>query len=304
MRLGSLELGYPHLLAAGLVLALALGVAVGASTSAATYGAYNPAWDGASGVKTVATDAGTDHRVIYATSDYADADAAGSIAFVLSPETAYDDAEASRLASFVRAGGTLVVADDFRSHGDDLLGRLGASARINQTPLRDERHNHRSGALPIATQPAEDPYTDGVTQLTLNYPATVEPNGSAVLVRSSNFSYRDVDDDGELDDDEPLRSYPVATVEPLGDGDVVVVSDPSLFINAMLERPDNRAFVRALVGTHETVFLDYSNVGERPPLWVALYYLRGSPALQFLFGGAVLGALALVSRRGDGHRER
>jgi len=298
VRIGPREVGYPHLLAAALFLTLLVGVAVGASTSATTYGAFNSEWDGASGVGAVAMETQTEHRVAFATGDYGDVDPSETIAFVISPERSYSDAEAERVTSFVRAGGTLVVADDFRPHSNDLLGRLGVAARLNETPLRDERHNFRSGALPVATRTTTDPYTAEVEQLTLNHPATVRPNGSVVLVSSSNFSYLDRDADDELDDDEPLRSYPIVTVESVGAGDVVVVSDPSVFINSMLERPDNRAFTAALIGPHETALLDYSHVDERPPLRVALYLLRGSPLLQFLVGTTVLGALAIVSRRG------
>ncbi|WP_311173100.1 DUF4350 domain-containing protein [Halobellus ordinarius] len=303
MRLGPRKIGYPHLLAVGLLLALLLGVGVGASTSAQPYGTFNPEWDGASGVRAVATDTGTETTVAYSTTEYADVDPGDSIAIVVSPETAYTDAEAARVASFVREGGTLVVAEDFRPHSNALLDRIGASARVNATPLRDERHNYRAGALPVATRTTTDPYTEGVDQLTLNYPGTVRPNGSAALVRSSNFSYRDRNGNGELDGNETLRSYPVVTAEPVGAGTVVVLSDPSVFINSMLDRPDNRAFATALLGPHETVLLDYSHVEERPPLQVALFALRDSPVLQFLVGTTVLGALAVVSRRADLDRE-
>ncbi|ADE04395.1 DUF4350 domain-containing protein [Haloferax volcanii] len=300
MRLGSREVGYPHLLVAALLVAMLVGVGVGAGTSSSTYGAFNAAWDGGSGVRGVAADAGAETEVVYNTTEYdaVDPAPAGSVAFVISPERGYTDAEAARIEAFVRAGGTVVVADDFRPHGNDLLARLGASARIDRTPLRDDRHQYKSGALPVATRVAADPLTRNVTQLSLNHPATVTANESTVLVRSSNFSYLDRDDDGELDDDETLQSHPVVTRERLGAGDVVVVSDPSVFINAMLDRPDNRAFATALVSDRATVVLDFSHAEERPPLQVALRALRDSGALQLLFGVVAAGAVALVARQG------
>jgi len=42
------------------------------------------------------------------------------------------------------------------------------------------------------------------------------------------------------------------------------VSDPSLFINTMLERADNRAFARNLYETHDRVVLDVSHAGSVP----------------------------------------
>ncbi|WP_411967209.1 DUF4350 domain-containing protein [Haloferax sp. YSSS75] len=297
MRIGSREIGYPHLLVAGLLFAMLLGVGIGASTSASTYGAFNPAWDGGSGVRDVATDSRTDVALAYNTTAYSEANESRTVAFVISPATGYSDAEATRIEAFVRDGGTLVVADDFRPHSNELLTRLGASARLEQTPLRDDRHQYKTGAFPIATQTNESPLTRDVDQLTLNHPTTVSPNGSTVLVRSSNFSYQDLDDDAELDESETLQSHPIVTTERLGAGTVVVVSDPSVFINAMLDQPDNRAFAEALVGTHDTLLLDFSHGEERPPLQVALHSLRDSPVLQLLFGGGVLGAFVVVARR-------
>lgn len=301
MRIGSYEVGYPHLLAVALFVTILLGIGVGTTTSATTYGAYNPDWDGTSGVRALATETQTDTAVIYTTSDYADINEQRSVAFIISPERSYSSSEADRIESFVRNGGTIVIADDFRPHSNDLLAQLGASARVNGTPLRDERHNFRSGALPVATRTLPSRYTTGVEQVTLNRPTTVTPNDSTILVRSSNFSYHDTDRDGELDDNETLRSYPVATVEEIGDGDVVIVSDPSLFINSMLERPDNRAFIRAVIDPHGMVLLDYSHIDERPPLRVALYFLRRSALLQFVIGAASLGVVSLALRQGGRH---
>ncbi|KAB1187543.1 MULTISPECIES: DUF4350 domain-containing protein [Haloferax] len=298
MRIGSREVGYPHLLVAGLLLAMLLGVAVGASTSASTYGAFNPAWDGGSGIRDVATDAKMETTIAYNTTTYGEVRESRTVAFVVSPESGYTDAEAARLESFVQNGGTLVVAEDFRPHSNELLAQLGTQARIDQTPLRDDRHQFKTGAFPIATHTASDPLTRDVDQLTLNHPATVSANGSTVLVRSSNFSYLDRDGDATLDENETLQSYPVVTVERIGDGEVVVVSDPSLFINSMLEQSDNRAFADALVQSHDTLLVDVSHVDERPPVQVALSILRDSPLLQLVFGVTALGVLVVVARRG------
>jgi len=118
-----------------------------------------------------------------------------------------------------------------------------------------------------------------------------------VLARSSPYAYLDADRDEELDDEEELASRPVATVEGVGEGYVVVVGDPSALINAMLDRPGNRAFVRALFAGHDRALLDYSHAEGIPPLSAALLAVRGSPPLQLLLGlGAVLGAAVWVRR--------
>jgi hypothetical protein len=210
---------------------------------------------------------------------------------VLSPDDGYDPEEADRVRSFVEAGGTLVVAEDYGPHGNDLLSAVGADARVDGRPVRDERTNYRSPALPVATNVTNASRVGGAEQLTLNHGTAVRPNGAAVLVATSEFAYLDADGDGTLDDDEALRSYPVATVEALGDGRVVVVGDPSLFINAMLDRPGNAAFVRGLFEDERSVLLDYSHAAGLPPLAAARLSLQRGPLLQVLAG--LLGVLAI-----------
>jgi hypothetical protein len=82
---------------------------------------------------------------------------------------------------------------------------------------------------------------------------------------------------------------------------VVAVSDPSLFLNAMLDRPGNTAFVEWLFADADTVLLDYSHAGGRPPLIALLTALRASPAAQVSLGLlGVAGVLLWTRRDSDG----
>ncbi len=288
----------PRALLVGLAAATLVALVVAASTSAAAFGAYNPAWDGAADLQGVARDVGVESTVVRDVAAYDEADAGGTVAVVLAPAEPYDAAEARALRRFVERGGTLVVADDFGPHANPLLDRLGADARIDGTPLRDEREHHRSPALPVATNVSAHPLTAGVDEVTLNHPSAVAPNGATVLVATSGYAYADADRDGALDDAERLDTYPVVTAESVGDGTLVVAGDPSLFINVMLERPGNRAFVGNLFAGADRVLLDYSHAGGFPPLSLAVLVLRESAWLQALAGALGLGALA-AWRRGD-----
>jgi hypothetical protein len=86
-------------------------------------------------------------------------------------------------------------------------------------------------------------------------------------------------------------------VETVGQGRVIVVSDPSLFINAMVDLPGNERFVRALLSGHETVLLDYSHTGDVPPLTAATIAVRQSQVLRGFVGFLGIGAVALAKRR-------
>ncbi|WP_129115392.1 DUF4350 domain-containing protein [Halegenticoccus tardaugens] len=315
MRLDFSEIGYPRALLAALTVLLAVAAIVAASTSTAAFGVYNSAWDGASALQTEADAVGTESEIVLNTSAYGDVPANGTVAVVLSPETRYEREDSERLRTFVQNGGTLVVADDYGRHGDALLADIDADARFDGRPLRDERHNYRSPNMPVATNVSNDPnasIVEGVDQLTLNYGTAVRPNGATVRATTSGFAYFDENQNGELDANESLDEHPIVTVESVGEGRVIVVGDPSLFINAMLDRPGNQAFVRAIFDGHERAILDYSHSGRQPPLAVALLLVRGSPVLQVLVGAVGLGAVVgwaerpgLLGRlrRGDAREE-
>lgn len=213
------------------------------------------------------------------------------ITVVRSP-TDPDGDDATAIASFVRAGGTLLVAADYGDHGNALLATVGADARVNGTPLRDEQHAGPSPAFPRAQTTPNHTYTERVDGLMLNHGSVVEPGNATVIARSSEFSYLDTNRNQQLDESEVLAQRPVVTVETVGEGTVIVVSDPSLFLNAMRERSDNAAFLEAIVENHEHVLLDVSHGVSPPPLVTARVLLQRSGVLGFL--GGSLSVLALV----------
>lgn len=286
----------PTALLVALAVVSAVALVVAASTSGAAFGVANPGWDGASNLRAQAEEAGAEPTVVRNTSQYAEVPAEGSLALVLSPDRRYGEADAARLRRFVRDGGTLVVAEDFGAHGNPLLASVGADARVNGTLVRDERHTYRSPAMPVATNVSNHSLAANVSRLTLNHGTVVEPNGARVVVATSEFAYLDTTRNDRLDDTESLGSYPVVTVESVGQGRVITVSDPSLFINAMLERPGNDRFTRTAFGAHERVLLDYSHAERLPPLAVASLVVRESPPLQVAVLGGLVGLLAAWSR--------
>ncbi|WP_254546098.1 DUF4350 domain-containing protein [Halomarina pelagica] len=276
-------------------LLVVAGVGVAAGTSGASFGLYNFGWDGASELRALSEDADARPVVVRSTAAYERLPANGTLAIVLSPDEGYAANESARLREFVRRGGTLVVAEDFGAHGNELLAAVGASSRVDGRLLRDERHNYRSPALPVATN-VENVSAAGTKNLTLNYGTAVRPNGANVLVSSSGYAYLDADGDARPDPGEPMESHPVVTSERLGEGRVVVVSDASALINAMLDRPGNRAFVASLVSGHERVVLDYSHSERFPPLAVAVLALRESAILQVVLGTLLVGLVGAWAR--------
>lgn len=291
-----MRVSVPRVALAGLAIAVILAIGVAGATSTTAFGPYNPAWDGASQVGEVAAELGVSHDLVRNVSRYDGVPANGTLAMVISPDEGYTAGETSRLRSFVRSGGSLLVATDFRPDGRALLDALGANATVSAIPLRDEQRYGPGPAFPVAPDVTTHAYTLRVDSLVLNHAASIDPNGATVLVASSPYAYRDVNRNGELDDEETLGRHAVVTIEPEGDGEIIAVSDPSLFINAMLERGHNRRFLGNLVGGHERVLVDVSHANAVPPLVGIALTVRDSALLQLLAGVLVLGGLVALER--------
>jgi hypothetical protein len=299
MRLTDYEFTYPRILLAALVLVVGIACVVGLTTSATAFGSYNPAWDGTSDIRTLATNAGTTTEVAQSTSVYTERSPGNTTAFILSPTESYSQSNTDRIREFLARGGTLVVASDFNQQANPLLADLNVSARIDGRPLRDERHYYRSPALPVATNIANSSVTANVSLLTLNHASVITPGAnSTILANTSGFAYLDTNGNSALDDAESLRKRPVIVEESAGEGRVIVVSDPSLFINAMLDTPDNTELARNLVTGSETVVFDYSHRQGIPWAVAVVLTIRETPLLQFLVI-AVLTGLAVGAWRTD-----
>lgn len=288
---------WPNVLLLGLLGAVVITGGVAGASSTTVFGPYNPSWDGASDLRSeLDTQSGLDTEFVSESSRYESLNATNTVAFIIAPDDQYDDASAARVREFVAAGGRLVVMENFGTAGNDLLAQIGAEARLNGLLLRDEQNYFEAPTLPIATGITNHSLTRGVEQLTLNFATVVAPGNATTLVRTSEFAYLATAADDELDDEDELAAYPVVTVEPLGTGQVVVAGDPSLTINAMLDQPDNSAFVAALTADADRVVFDLTHSDGLPPLTQVLLVLRGSPLLQALGGGVLIGATALLSR--------
>ncbi|WP_254807777.1 DUF4350 domain-containing protein [Natronosalvus amylolyticus] len=288
---------WPRVLLIALFVTLLLALGVYATTSATGFAPYNPSWDGTSEFRgQLEDDPDTDVELITDTTDYDTTDPNETVSFVIAPDEPYDETEAQRVRQFVDRGGTLVVLENFGSSGQELLFELDTEARLDGQLLYDERSHQQGQTMPVATNVTEHRTTDGVDQLSLNYASAVQPGNATVLVWTSEYAYLG-DETTDIEDVDGLESYPVVTVEDRGAGEVVVVSDPSIVINAMIDEPDNAAFVRGLTTGNERVLLDVSNAGDLPPVMSVLLAVRGNPLLQVLLGLGAVGTLVALRHR-------
>jgi hypothetical protein len=125
------------------------------------------------------------------------------------------------LVQLVRAGGRLLVADDFGT-GAPLMGALGVRVHPGRMPhLSFYRANRQ---LPSFAPSGDHPLLSGVERVIANHPTPLSSSGAAVIT---------------YDDPHFGLLYDVR----LGRGRAIVLGDPSLMVNFMLDVADNRTLV-------------------------------------------------------------
>ncbi len=224
-----------YLLVLTLALAIVLAFLVAALPANADFASANPGWNGTSELQEA-----TRATLVASPHDIAEPGRAVLLCF---PEQAFSPRELDALQRYVRQGGTLLLADDF-GHGNELLAALGLATRFAGVPLLDPVICYKDRAFPRIVRLADDPATSGVAVLVLNHATalTGAPAGS-VLAESSSFSFLDQNGNGTLDASEPAGPFPVLARERLGAGEVLILSDPSLFINGTFSLADNARLV-------------------------------------------------------------
>jgi hypothetical protein len=154
----------------------------------------------------------------------------------------------SEIKLFLNRGGTVILADDF-GFGNEILEGLGVDSRFDGATLMDGLFNYRNSFFPLVSETNRSPLTDGVARLALNYGTGLNESGMTVVAHSSRFSFLDRDNDGHRSLGDLKGPIPVAAYDAFGAGQLVLISDPSIFINSMLLAEDNTEFVSNLVGT-------------------------------------------------------
>lgn len=177
------------------------------------YDPYSEAWNGLATFKGLAEGAGftVDVRTQLEWGQLT----AGDILFVVYPLA---KVEPGKLSAFIQAGGHAVIADDF-GESRDALAALGLLRAEVITPRASRYQDGRVWA-PIATPRSAHELVRDIDEVVTNHPAALTQTEGATTVIGF--------DDGA-----------VVVAGERGTGRFVVVSDPSIFINRMLQFPGN-----------------------------------------------------------------
>lgn len=190
-----------------------------------------------------------------------------SLLAIIGPNIQFSDEESSNVRSFLEAGGTVLLADDFGT-GNSLLQRLEIGARFSGKPLADLYYYDRDPGFLIIRGFSPSSLTENVSVIILNRPSFLEIDNSSQVTRlasSSPFSFIDLTPEDRPLPNETIDSYPVMANARIGRGILVLISDPSMFINEMVDLYDNMRLFRNILGTsHGSMFFDVMHLSRAP----------------------------------------
>jgi hypothetical protein len=180
---------------------------------------------------------------------------------ILIPYIRLTSSELEDVGRFVAGGGTLVLADDY-GYGNQVLSYLGMEARFSGEALLDPLFSYKNEQLPRVFNLSPDSVTDDVDSLVLNHATCLTDVGAGdVLALSSSFSFLDLNDNQKWDEDEPTGAMPVISSHVQANSRVILVSDPSIFINSMGTLEDNYGIIENIAGVSSSrLFLDQSHL--------------------------------------------
>jgi uncharacterized membrane protein len=235
-------------------LAIVLIIAVWFSPSNEDFRMENPFWNGT-------RDIGTSYPVLPMESLSELPDSPQGATLILIPYLNCTTTELEQLNSFVVRGGRLVLADDY-GRGNHILEYLGLRARFSGEALLDPLVNYKNKQFPRIFHLEPSPLTSHNESLVFNH-ATSLANVTTVntLALSSPFSFLDLNDSGMWEEGEPMGPLPVISHHNLGNGQVILVADPSLFINSMKAVAGNDGLIQNIVAVTATnIYFDQSHL--------------------------------------------
>ena len=104
--------------------------------------------------------------------------------------------------------------------------------------------------------------TEGTESLVFNHATSlINIEEQNALALSSRFSFLDSNDNQTWDDGETTGPLPVISQHSLDSGMIIIISDPSIFINGMETMADNNNFIRNITAVNEhNLLIDQSHL--------------------------------------------
>jgi len=260
------------------LLLLIAGAAIYAhiTTTTEEFSRYNIGWNGTSGL------------TIDETRDLNDLDPEMTL-LILAPDQPFSPEEVGYLQTFLDDGGRVLIADE-EGDANQLIADLGSAIRVRPGNLSSLDHDHAVPGFFTTRVVGDDTLFAGVKTVRVNRPAAVE--GGRPLLETSIFTWDDADGDGRPGETEIFGAAVVCAKEK----NIIVLGDPSLFINAMLaENPE-------VIKNLQPALIDavHSRTGTKSSIITTRAWIRETPAVTAVFATlAILPIVFLFGRKRD-----
>jgi len=237
-----------------ITLIIIMAIVVWFSPTVDDFRSDNPSWNGIMNVSS------THKATPLATLSYLPTLPHGSTLIII-PYLDFTPTDLEGIYRFVSQGGTLVLADDY-GFGNQILEYMGLKVQFSGQPLLDPLMNYKNKRLPQISHIIASPITGNTESLTLNHATSlIYAEAGDTLALSSPYSFLDLNDNEALDEGEPTGPLPVISQHNLSSGRIILIADPSIFINSMANLASNRIFVQNIAAiTTSELLIDQSHL--------------------------------------------
>jgi len=210
----------------------------------------------------------------------------------------YTADELEALRNYLLQGGMLIIMDDY-GEGNIILEYLKVPIAIaNNAPLYDPFDNFKNKRFPRAKIVGKEEY------IVLNHASAIMISEHGIenvkiLALSSPFAYLDTNNNEIWDKGEPKGPLPVAVLIKYGKGTLIVISDPSIAINSMIDSESNLEFMRSIVYGRK-IFLDQTHIPKslHEQIKDIFMYITDKYVLNpIILVGVLLVLFTLISRK-------
>lgn len=280
----------------GLVLLAAALVLVGhLSTNNLEFSQYNGGWNGTS---RFFSDLDRNRLVEISEPAQLISNSTNTTLFIIAPWRQPTDQELAGYRVFIERGNTIVIADDFGT-GNAILRELKSRISILPGNVSSLDRKYADPYTVVVYPSANETLIDNIPSLLLNRPAPLK--GGTSLMRTSVMSWIDLNGDRQINNNEVLGTITVIAADNIGLGRLIVVSDPSIFINSMydIEQPNNQLFIHNLINGNEPVLLDQMNSRTRDAegLNEILHLIKTRLMIELLFVCVLMFFIAWIWKR-------
>jgi hypothetical protein len=182
---------------------------------------------------------------------------------IIVPYEAFQEKELLQIRNYISNGGTLVLLDDY-GFGNQILSALSLKIRFTNQVLLDPLYDYHNQKLPKITDFKSTPLTTNVKSIVFNHATSLnQTDDSTIIAESSTFSFLDINNNGVRNPNEPYGPFPEAAYTKINQGYIVLLADPSLIINSMINLDDNLQFIKnveSIQGSNSQVFIDQAHL--------------------------------------------